>query len=169
MISVVADYLVHDSGSKFYETVLAWIDDGATTGRAILVKRWGPIAKNAGGGQVKIERFDNYSEAWREMTSIVTEKRKYRSGKGAYKEMIANFGLHRRTSGTVNPTALASDELCDELTKHYDGVHVRGEILNYFDIDEHGDIDLPMDVFDVVEEGIEEEPVIVRDQSWGSW
>ncbi len=151
MFSVRTTYLEHDGGTKFYETVL--ILDSEQEG-AMLIKRYGKIAQSSGAGQTLTERHSTQDEAKRENESILSEKQKYRSGKGQYvakkdetvqvdeQGLIGMMKLHY-----ADPKALtAADSFFDLGLAMYE----------------------PVDD-DIVEEGVPVEEPVVRDGNWGTW
>lgn len=72
MIKVSHQIRKHKGGTKFYETTLFLNEEG----RSVLVKRFGAMAKLRGGGQYKIEDYDNAIEATKAANSIWREKDK---------------------------------------------------------------------------------------------
>jgi hypothetical protein len=151
---VEVEYLEHDGGTKFYETVLI----KEHSGPGILIKRYGAIDKKIGGGQTIIER-GSHSVVDAAANKILTEKRK-RSSKGQYLNVAQlNFGLH-----TVhNVFNVGADELAKRIADHYNRAD-SDAIQSYFGIGASG--------AGVVKEepaAAEPEEPIIRDAHWGSW
>ena len=161
------NYMVHEGGTKFYETVLIWTQDKQDP---CLIKRWGPIGKRMGHGQTKVEYHESLAAARRAQMEICGEKLKERPGKGRYEYAAFSYGLHDLPKmGGVG--RMSKNLLCAALVNHYSEAEageakLRNEILWHFEIDEHGDMELPLDD-DIVEEAPEEP--IIRSATWGSW
>jgi hypothetical protein len=151
---VEVEYLEHDGGTKFYETVLI----KEHSGPGILIKRYGSIDKKMGGGQTLIERGSHIAvdQAARK---ILTEKRK-RSSKGQYVNVAhLNFGLHP----LHNVFNVGADELAQRVWDHYNRTD-SDTIQSYFGFSASG--------AGVVKEepaSAEPEEPIIRDAHWGSW
>lgn len=158
MFYVNSKFLIHDSGSKFYEVVLITEDEtgfGArSSDRSILIKRWGPSVQSAGKGQTLIQRGSS-SELSAEFGKIIKEKKGYRSGKGKYLEEDRRFGIHKSVSESPEMTGhvLQSNFL------HWQDEAVGEAILNYFNDESFGDPELMNP----------DEPEINRGETWASW
>lgn len=91
MIQVDTHYLLHEGGTKFYETVLL-LDN---SGPAMLIKRYGKTEHaRTGGGETIIER-GTASAMMNSRTKIINEK--LRPAKGyidSHKDM-QTYGLHK--------------------------------------------------------------------------
>jgi len=147
-------YLEHDGGTKFYETVLIQEDGGP----GMLIKRYGSIDKKMGGGATIIER-GSHSVVAASANKILTEKRKPRGDKGQYKDAPRlSFGLHQ-----VRGLSISNSDLTMYVTQHYNRAD-SDAIKSYFGVGGAA--------AEVVKEEpaafVSEEPVI-RDASWGSW
>lgn len=151
MFKVTATYLAHDGGTKFYETVLI----SSQAGPALLIKRYGPIDKNRGGGQTIVERGDlNAMRA--SMRDILAQKTKTRPG-GVYRERGFSHGLHR----DAYDIDLSASQLRDGVTEHYTSRDVRTAVTNYFDTVGQAQMDNEI----VAEEPDAPEPI--RGPEWG--
>lgn len=165
MYQVTTEYLEHDGGSKFYETVLIAEENGP----AILIKRYGKIANKMGGGQTILERGDLRSREV-ERDKILADKRKLRAGKGQYRDAVRpTFGLHKIGGKTPSgkPKLIEEGALIGAIQAHFGASDARA-ITDYFAItDISGDPDFAVEAQAV----IEEEPAapIERGESWGSW
>lgn len=75
-------FLVHEGGTKFYEVARFSCVD---TRRHVVVRRWSKIAgKSNGGGEIKIEIFDNLTTASRSARQVLDSKTKPSKSGGAY-------------------------------------------------------------------------------------
>jgi hypothetical protein len=158
---VALNYLEHDGGTKFYETVTITEQTAeGVAGAAILLQRWGKIEANTGGGQVKIIRGSD-GKVQGECSKILKEKTTPRAGKGVYKKASApTFGLGRKViSGHVR--SLHEAELATAINEHY-GTAERQATIGYFGLG-LGDAD-ENDV--IVEDGFDD---IDRGAGWASW
>lgn len=161
MFTVEANFLKHDGGTKFYETIAIHSDGGSS----LLIKRWGASAKQNGGGQLKYERGSK-SVVNQENLKILDEKRRGKVGQGRYVDTPVMHGLNASKG-----TAFDSANLLDRVQRHYsDGSDVALEVARYFSID----VDLPAvdnDPSDIVTLGEEPEakPEINRGAEWASW
>lgn len=151
---IETDYLEHDGGTKFYETVLIQEVEGA----AMLIKRYGSISTKMGGGQTIIER-GSYLEMDQSRRKILADKSRYRSGKGQYMRVDRpDMGMHAAHGHQISSKSLAGG-----VARHFNGTDGRA-IQSYFGI-----IWSNADV--VKEEPVAAEPEepIIRDAHWGSW
>lgn len=151
---IETDYLEHDGGTKFYETVVIHEDGGP----AILIKRYGSVGLKMGGGQTLIER-GSYSAMDQARQKILADKSKFRAGKGQYvRADRLDMGLHTAHNRQIGAKALAGG-----VARHFNGADGRA-ILSYFGITD-------VMTSDVVQEGPATAPAEpeVRDATWGSW
>lgn len=151
---IEVEYLEHDGGTKFYETVLILEDAGP----GLLVKRYGSIDKKMGGGQTIIER-GSHSVVKAAAQKILADKRKRRSTGQYINASLLNFGIHT-VNGVFN---LGADELAKRVKTHFNATD-RVAIYAYFGIEQDGK--------NVVKEepvAAEPEEPIIRDAHWGSW
>ncbi len=151
---IETDYMEHDGGTKYYETVVIHEDSGP----AILIKRYGAIGTKMGGGQTIIER-GSYSAMDQSRQKILADKSKFRSGKGQYvRADRLDMGLH-----TAHNRQISAKALVGGVARHFNGADGRA-ILSYFGI---------TDV--MANDVVQEEPApasaepVVRDAHWGSW
>jgi len=159
MYYVNSKFLVHDSGSKFYEAIQITENK---TGRSILIKRWGAIGLYVGGGQTKIER-GTQGEMAKAFMLIINEKKAYRSGKGKYIEEDRMFGIHKAVA--VRNKIIA--ETFDRNLTHWSDRGTRDAIANYFGSDVEDIVAVTDQDFEVVIEEPEPEPD--RGENWASW
>lgn len=153
---IETNYLEHDGGTKFYETVLISEDGGP----AILVKRYGSIDKKMGGGQTIIDR-GNRNACVQGCMKILAEKTKLRPGKGQYVEADRIlYGLHPHDQRNVN-----AFELEKAVTDHFNRSD-SDAIKSYFGIT--GGAPGAAVVKEEPAAAGPEEPII-RDAHWGSW
>lgn len=158
-MKVDTNYLVHEGGTKFYETVL--ITD--LSDRSLLIKRWGRIQDKLTGGQLKFHSGRRVTVEG-ETTKILNEKTTYKSdrSKGKYDITGANFGLH-----IVLHRDFDLEDVKRVLVAHYagnNGLEVESVFATFFDYNKVGD------------QALQDEPMIkvivpepLRDSSWGSW
>jgi len=112
MIRVTHKYREHAGGSKFYETVL-FEDLGG--GPSVLVKRFGKVAQRCGGGQYKIENYNNRAEAVEADSKIWKEKGKPKEYSGPA-ALTHGFGLF---SGGVSSEYSNKSALFRDTAGHY--------------------------------------------------
>jgi hypothetical protein len=161
------DYLEHDGGTKFYETVVLRQVSGSISGLndpAILIQRWGKIEQNTGGGQTKYTQgtYTRMSEA---RNKVLIEKGSYRAGKGRYEVKPApHFGLGRL--GRTRSPDVPERDMMHMVAEHYNA-GMESSIRSYFGM--HSDTIAEING-DIVEEGLNEpEPEIDRGTNWASW
>lgn len=148
--TVETNYLVHDGGTKFYETVLI---TSHTSDKAVLIKRYGPINKSRGGGTIIFKQggIKNCREL---CEKIVAEKRTLRSGKGKYVGTKGNHGLQRSPK-----EVFAAQDLQAAISAHYNDQDIARQVAAYFPA-----------VLDMAPTpACPPEPEPVRDASWGTW
>lgn len=157
MYNVTGNYLLHDGGTKFYETIRIEADNGP----AMLIKRWGKASEFMnGGGQTKIHR-GSASVVRAEEIKILEEKRKMRPGKGQYISRNAGgYGLH----DMVNKF---TDGEVEARLSHYSDPDVRSSIATYFNLDANNAAPVEQDIETEVE--IEEPTPVERGDNWASW
>jgi hypothetical protein len=159
---VLLDYLEHDGGTKFYETVrITELVDDKRFGASILLQRWGKIEANTGGGQIKtVNGSINTTDSAR--TKILKEKMTPRAGKGVYNRAAAPvFGLGRIVPASNLPREVKAEDLYSALNEHY-GPASCDIVVKYFDMHEERGAE-PAD--DIVSEGEEHD----RGTNWASW
>jgi len=166
---VELNYLEHDGGTKFYETVVITERlPSSDAGPSILIQRWGKIAANTGGGQNKMVKGSLLVTAM-ERDRIINDKLKYRSGKGKYDHQDPPFfGLGRLIcSAAVSSRQMTEREIAHHLSEHYQAGDDMA-ILNYFGMDADEDGSSLDD--DIVSEGEGEPPAEPdRGENWASW
>lgn len=147
------EYLEHDGGTKFYETVVITEDAGP----GILIKRYGSIDKKMGGGQTIIERGSpNVVRA--SARKILDDKRKRRSTGQYVNAKMLDFGLHP----VNNVFNLGPDELAKRVTQHFNFADADA-IKSYFGIGSASAVHQEEPA------AAEPEEPIIRDAHWGSW
>ena len=161
MYEVKVDFLLHDGGTKFYETVLIQND---RTGKFMLLKRYGSMAKLVGGGTILIDDSPRLPFANAERNRILMEKRKIRSGKGQYNDELNKSGRVLTTNSVAGAT------LWDQILKHYDDRATRMLLDKHFNFTGDMTVVVPdtLESDEVVDE-VEEPAPIVRGTDWASW
>lgn len=129
------DYLEHDGGTKFYETVVIseLVNDGRVPGNpSILVQRWGKIEANTGGGQIKVVKGD-LRTCTSERQKILNNKGRLKPGKGQYLSKASpSYGIGRViVTGPGSHTMMGEAELGVAMTEHY-GTAAKDMIFKYF-------------------------------------
>lgn len=163
------DYLEHDGGTKFYETVLIReiIDERASgfapssQDPAILIQRWGKIEANTGGGQIKTVK-GSLTVCANERERILNDKQRAKPGKGEYvKHAPSAYGLGR-TINCGSSKVMDDTELGTTLAEHYGSGATSDMIMKHFGTaGEQGQ---------KVADGIaEEENEQNRGTHWASW
>lgn len=150
---VETTYLVHDGGTKFYETVLI-VSDG--TAGAMLIKRYGPLNKLGGGGQTIVET-GGASSCRDANFRILAEKKAMRSGKGQYVKTDGNYGLQRQEIQHFQ----TDDGLKRDVGLHYYDQDIAKQMSDFFS---------PTSAAAAAPAVVTlSEPEPVRDERWGSW
>lgn len=164
---IIANYLEHSGGSKFYETIQI-NDINSTT--SVLMKRYGPIAsKGVGGGQI-LPTFANTGACNLERSKILKDKMR-RKKDGQYHTATAPFSLNIHTSGVSNadhtgPVTVSADRLMNLVKDHYPADHAKA-IITRFDLENPAD-ELNSAPFEhIIDEHPEDDTP--RDASWGAW
>lgn len=157
MFEVETTYHIHSSGTKFYETVMI---SNRTTNQYMLVKRYGPVAKREGGGQVKIERWDGTRQSMlNERTKIIHEKERGNKD-GAYMKAELFYGM--QSSGVRDNVDIVT--LKDQISRHYSSLEHRNEIRD------HWTQSPGVTIGDVVNSVVDTSmPEPDRGETWGSW
>lgn len=159
MFKIKTNYLEHDGGTKFYETVMIGSD---TDNQILLIKRYGSMKQKHGAGQVKIERYTDVKSAINAHIEILREKRAHRSGKGQYIDSAFPLhGLHTKAN-----QAISAEALKDSLYRHYTDKDNSLAIINYFGIGSAMEAHFGED--EVVDTTVDETP-IDRGANWGAW
>jgi len=149
MYVISTNYLEHQGGTKFYETVLIREEGGP----ALLIKRWGSIALKNGGGQTKYERGSHAAVA-HERARIINEK----MGKG-YARGPATGRMHQ-----ANDAEIDAPDLLGRAKSHY-GSETTEYIAEYFGLR----TDATAAVVEEAPAPQAPEPEVERGESWGSW
>lgn len=146
-------FLVHESGTKFYEVVEFY---NVAAGKFVSVNRWGKIAAQHGGGETKVGQFIDICKCQDAARKKLLEK----SGRG-YSERTVRFGLHAGTS------KIESETLLSELRKHYSNEGVIYTILSGLDINDSLET---VKTYSTASESVAEaSPAFSRGEEWGSW
>jgi hypothetical protein len=163
---IVANYLEHSGGTKFYETIQ--ISD-ITSKTTVLMKRYGSIAsKGVGGGQI-IPMFASFTTCDDEREKIIKDKMR-RKKDGQYYHATAPFSLNIHTSGVSNPdpagvVTVSADRLMTLVKDHYPADHAKA-IITRFDLENPAD-ELNEPDYNIIDEQPEDDTP--RDASWGAW
>lgn len=156
MYEILATYMEHSGGTKFYETVQITEEDGAS----VLVKRHGPITAKIGGGTFTFVGGTRQS-CLTEAQKIIREKRRTRSG-GTYNPVPypgGSFNLPNMDGQHVNESALIN-----LVTGHYPEKQAK-DILQRFGLTESDNPVVEEDLYEY-----EKNKEIKRDDpSWGAW
>lgn len=146
-------YLVHESGTKFYETV---IFHNADAKRFALVKRWGKVLSGDGGnGEILTESFTTARQAQAAAEKIIASKRKR-----GYKPAASTHGFHNASGPFTTPEAVVAS-----VGKHYSSPGSRSAVLATMLLEGE---DIPvMEENEVISEEPTPEPE--RDADFGSW
>lgn len=161
---IIANYLEHSGGTKFYETIQ--INDINST-NSVLMKRYGSIASKGGGGQI-IPMFANMGACNLERDKIRKDKMR-RKKDGQYQSATAPFSLSIHTSGVSNTdpagaVTVSGDRLMTLVKDHYPADHAKA-IITRFDLENPAD-ELNAATDDIVDERPDDTP---RDANWGVW
>lgn len=157
-IQIEPRYLLHDSGTKFYEQITFL---NLTDKRFVVVNRWAAVAKKAtGGGQTDIKQYTDARAAHADAASKLISKRKTHNG-GKYEDVTERFGLHGQ------PKELSPGVLRDALIDHY-GRASGLDIFMRLGLDADTD-DYEMEVDVVEEKAASTKPEPPRDGDWGTW
>lgn len=156
-ISVVHEgtLLMHEGGTKFYETMLFHIPDA---GQHFLVKRWGKTSALSAGGEIQFSIFPNARKAQAAAQTVIRQK----EGRGYSKRGVA-IGLHGY-GGTIDNSNVQA-----QLTTHYGAVNAT-LILREF-IPELRRTQATGIIIDELDDIVSEEPAPEpeRGETWGSW
>lgn len=153
-----ATYLLHESGTKFYEVVQLY---NADERKFVLVKRWGKVAARVRGGEIKVEEYQSALKLDAAAAKVVRDKesRGYAQTKpdtaGALHNRNGSYTSEKEFAGTVN--------------MHYgpNGSRVESAILGHAHGASASSDDDDEDSSDVVVEEPQPEPD--RGETWGSW
>lgn len=149
-------YMVHESGTKFYETV-TFINAEAKL--FATVKRWGKIAAAPGGGEVLVDEASSARAATSAAEKVIESKRKR-----GYSLASSTHGFH-----ALSTSYKTEEEFVAAVKKHYtSGVH-QSVVLSSMGIPDGGMVvnARPDDADDIVSEEPAPEPD--RDDTYGSW
>lgn len=160
-ISVVHEgtLLMHEGGTKFYETMLLHIPDA---GQHFFIKRWGKTSALSAGGEIQFVVLPNARKAQAAAHTVIKQK----EGRGYAKRGVA-IGLHGY-GGTIDRSNVEA-----QLTTHYGAANaalilrefipelrneLKGKEITGIWVDEASDI-------------VSEEPAPEpeRGDTWGSW
>lgn len=150
-------YLVHESGTKFYETVIFL---NADEKKFAVVKRWGKIGvAGTGGGEIIVDTHSMARSAQAASEKIIEGKRKR-----GYNFATSTHGFH----GT-NVAYKDAGSFVAAVGRHYKLEGARREVLSAMYIDDKtiGDDPNAAIIDDIVSETPEPEPE--RDDNYGSW
>lgn len=152
MIKVSTNYLEHSSNTKFYEVVtLASWDDFF-----MVIKRWGKIAENMGGGQTKVERYSSMADAAASVISILKDKRRDKGAKGRYLDVTTAHALHAYANSSMQEKDLPAIA-----RNHYHDKSVCEAVSQFF----NSGSSIPARKRATPEP----EPSAERGEVWGSW
>lgn len=156
-ISVVHEgtLLMHEGGTKFYETMLLHIPDA---GQHFFIKRWGKTSALSAGGEIQLVELPNARKAQAAAHTVIKQK----EGRGYAKRGVA-IGLHGY-GGTIDRSNVEA-----QLTTHY-GAANAALILREF-IPELRGTQASGTIIDEASDIVSEEPAPEpeRGDTWGSW
>lgn len=155
-IHIESRYLVHEGGTKFYETVTYLNPDEK---KFVVAKRWGKIGAAFGGGEIIVDAYSSARTAQGAAERVIEGKRKR-----GYALAATSHGFH----GT-NVAYKDAGSFVAAVGRHYTTEASRKSVLAAMYIsDELQGTEATMAIIDeIVSETPEPEPD--RDDSFGSW
>lgn len=154
-ILIESKMLSHEGGTKFYEVSQFY---NVANKHFVAVYRWGKVTvRNNGGGETKIERFFDIRKCQDAARIKIQEKTKR-----GYKDSWA---------GSSMPTKADDDTIrLTVLTSHYKDNDTVNGIMHGLGLEDVLTVAAGEEALDdIVSEGHEPEPEIIRGEDWASW
>lgn len=156
MIFVKPNLLVHSGGTKFYEVII-YVNE--SSGKAVVVKRWGRIESRSVGGQQKFENHLNADSANKSAGKVIAEKLR-----GGYEIQApdASDSLFQRRG----PMEIKDADFSALAVENYGDRSTASGLVSYLRIAE-GEASASDSATQPTRKRNEPEPV--RSEDWGSW
>lgn len=159
LVNVIVRLMVHESESKFYETVEFACD---ATGRFTTVRRWGKMSLVKGDGQIKYEQWGSARQQAVAGDKLQTEKTNPSKTGGPYLYRVSNHGI---STGSHD---FEHDMLDEVLSHHYADPDVKEYVLDALSIDLNAFYGDEASVATEVKETAVPKVEPVRAQDWAS-